>query len=400
MLISEVFLRVKIMEKEVNFLHDSHSAIFAIDASSANKDKRTGVENYAFHLIEAMKKEPLKVGERVVLFSPTPLQGTLAQMPSSWESRVLGWKLKRGWMQLRVSWELLRRRSSVFFVPAQGIPNFSFRVLIVTTIHDIAFRRIGNLYSSSVRKRVASATSRAIKKAEHLISVSQFTKEELKTVYNVSETKITVTPLSAATEIYKRLDAKAIELVLQKYRLGHNFFLFVGRLEKKKSVSTIIRAFELFKQNRGMGDPFELVLVGEQGFGYEEIRTCVERSPQRTLIREVGYLSDQEVSALMNVSTALLFPSLYEGFGIPNLEAMACGTVLLTSDIPVHHEVAGPAAIYISPKDPELWAKQMTRLVADPLLRERLIENGSIRVAEFSWEKTAKQTWEVLRSLV
>ncbi|MBI2475428.1 glycosyltransferase family 4 protein [Candidatus Uhrbacteria bacterium] len=385
------------MQTEVNFLQSTRTTIFAIDASSANKMKRTGVENYAFHLIEAMKKEPLKDGERIVLFSPTPLQGKLTQMPSGWESRVLRWKFKRGWMQFRVSWELLRRRPNIFFVPAQGIPSFSFRVPIITTIHDVAFSRIGNLYSTSVRKRVASATSRAIKKAKHLISVSQFTKEELKTVYNVSETKITVTLLSAATEIYKRLDSKVIEPVLQKYRLGHNFFLFVGRLEKKKNVSTIIRAFELFKQNRGMGDPFELVLVGEKGFGYEEIRTYIERSINRTLIREVGYLPDEEVAALMNVATAFLFPSWYEGFGIPNLEAMACGTVLLTSDIPVHHEVAGDSAIYISPQDPELWAKQMTRLVADPLLRERLIEKGSNRVEEFSWEKTAKQTWEVFR---
>gem|GEM_PF-127461 len=385
------------MQTDVNLLQNSKPTIFAIDASSANKEKRTGVENYAFNLIEAMKKESLKDGERVILFSPTSLHGTLAQMPSGWESRVLGWKFKHGWMQFRVFWELLRRRPNILFVPSQGIPNFSFRVPIITTIHDIAFRRIGNLYSSSVRKRVSSATSRAIKKAKHLFSVSQFTKEELKTVYNVSETKITVTPLSVATEIYKRLDERTIESVLQKYRLGHNFFLFVGRLEKKKNVSTIIRAFELFKQNRGMGDPFELVLVGEQGFGYEEIRTYIERSPQRTLIREVGYLSDQEVSALMNVATAFLFPSLYEGFGIPNLEAMACGTVLLTSDIPVHHEVAGDAAIYISPQDPELWAKQMARLAADPQLREQLIEKGNVHVKEFSWDRTAKQTWEVFR---
>ncbi len=388
------------MQTEVNLLLNSNPTTFAIDASSANKEKRTGVENYAFHLIEAMKKEPLKQGERVVLFSPTTLQGALAQLPNGWESHVLGWKFKRGWMQFRVSWELLRQRPNLLFVPAQGIPTISFHVPIVTTIHDIAFRRIGNLYSSSVRRHVLSATTRAIKKAKHLFSVSQFTKEELKTVYNVSETKITVTQLSAATEIYRRLDERTIEPVLQKHRLGHNFFLFVGRLEKKKNVSTIIRAFELFKQNRGMGDPFELVLVGEQGFGYEEIRTYIERSPQRTLIREVGYLSDQEVAALMNVSTALLFPSWYEGFGIPNLEAMACGTVLLTSDISVHHEVAGDAGIFISPQDPELWAKQMSRLAADPQLREQLIEKGRVRVSGFSWDRTAKQTLEVLRSLV
>lgn len=382
---------------DFTLLPSSNATIFAVDASSANKERRTGVENYAFHLIEAMKKEPLLEGERVILFSPTELKGDLSQLPAGWESKVLNWRLKQGWMQCRVGWELFCRRPSVLFVPAQAIPRFSFGVRIITTIHDVAFRRTGNLYKASIRKKVASATLRAIKKAEHILTVSQFTKDELKSFYKVDEDKITVTPLAADTEIYRRLDNQTIESVLQKYRLGHNFFLSVGRLEKKKNVTTIIRAFELFKQNRGLGDPFELVLAGEPGFGYDEIKLYIERSSFKELIREIEYVSDQDVAGLMNVATAFLFPSWYEGFGIPNLEAMACGTVLMTSDIQVHHEVAGDAAIFVSPKDPEAWSKQMARLVSDPVLRDKLIEKGSVRVSEFSWQKTAQQTLEVLR---
>jgi glycosyltransferase involved in cell wall biosynthesis len=270
----------------------------------------------------------------------------------------------------------------------------------VTTIHDIAFRRIGNLYDPAVRRRIARVTKRSIKHASHLLTVSAFTREEVHDVYHVKEEKMTVTPLSADTSVYRRMDTQTIESVLRKYRLGHNFFLFVGRLEKKKNVATLIRAFELFKRNRGIGDPFELVLAGEPGYGYDQIKTYIDRSPQRELIREIGYVADEEVAALMNTATAFCFPSWYEGFGIPNLEAMACGTVLLTSDIPVHHEVAGEAAVFISPKDPDAWAKQMERLVDDPMLMDTFIEKGTMRVSEFSWQRTAKQTWEVLRSLV
>lgn len=385
---------------DFNLLPRLRTVTFAIDASSANKEKRTGVENYAFHLIEAMKKKPFKEGERVVLFSPIKLQGELAQLPDGWESRVLNWKLHRGWMQGRVSWELFRHRPSVFFVPGQGIPSFSFGIPIITTVHDIAFRRIGNLYEPSVRRKVAAATQRAVMTAKHILTVSQFTKDEVRSIYHVDESKITVTHLSVDTQTFRRLDTQTIETVLQKYRLGHNFFLFVGRLEKKKNVATIIRAFELFKQNRGLGDPFELVLAGERGFGYDEIKIYIERSPVRELIREIGYIEDQEVAALLNTATAFLFPSWYEGFGIPNLEAMACGTVLLASDIPVHHEVASDAAIFISPNDPEAWSKQMARLVADPVMREKLIEKGNVRVAEFSWQNTAQRTLEILRSLI
>ncbi len=383
----------------VNLLQ-SNTITYAIDASSANKEKRTGVENYAFQLIEAMKHEPLLEGERVVLFSPTAIAGSLSSLPTGWESRVLNWSLQSCWMQGRMSWELFRRRPNVLFVPAQGLPRFFFGTPILTTIHDIAFHRIGNLYDPSVRKRIARVTKRSIKHASHLLTISEFTRAEVRQTYHVKEKEMTVTPLAADTQVYRRIDTQTIESVLRKYRLGHNFFLFVGRLEKKKNVTMLIRAFELFKQNRGIGDPYELVLVGEHGYGYNEIKTYIDRSPQRELIREVGYVSDDEVAALMNVATAFCFPSWYEGFGIPNLEAMACGTVLMTSDIPAHHEVAGEAAVFISPQDPDAWAKQMDRIVDDPAVRNQFIEKGTIRVAEFSWERTAKQTWEVLRSLV
>jgi glycosyltransferase involved in cell wall biosynthesis len=400
------------MQSDVNLLQ-SQTITYAIDASSANKEKRTGVENYAFHLIEAMKHEPLLEGERVVLFSSTILQGALASLPTEWESRVLNWSLPLlkksddrhkfstfGWMQGRVSWELLRRRPNVLFVPAQGLPRFFFGTPVVTTVHDIAFRRISNLYDPKARRRIASATKRSIKRASHLLVVSAFTHDEVHDVYHVKEERMTITPLSADLSVYRRMDNQTIESVLRKYRLGHNFFLFVGRLEKKKNVATLIRAFELFKQNRGIGDPFELVLAGEPGYGYDEIKTYIDRSLQHELIREIGYVADEEVAALMNVATALCFPSWYEGFGIPNLEAMACGTVLLTSDISVHHEVAGEAAVFISPKDPDAWARQMGRLVDDSTLHDQLIENGTMRVCEFSWQRTAVQTWAILRSLV
>lgn len=387
------------MQTDINFLQ-SKTTTYAIDAWIPNQDRMTGVQRYALRLIQTMKQQPLLENERVVLYTYQPLAGELADLPNGWEERVLPWPPRRGWMSARVSWELFRRRPNVLFVPAQGLPRFFFGTPVVTTVHDVAFRRIGNLYDPAVRRRIAHVTKRSIKHASHLLTVSEFTRQEVQDAYHIKSEKITVTPLAADTSAYRRIDTQTIESVLRTHRLGHNFFLFVGRLEKKKNVSTLIRAFELFKQNRGIGDPFELVLVGEPGWGYVEIKSAIDRSPHRELIREVGYLPDGEVAALMNVAMAFCFPSWYEGFGIPNLEAMACGTVLLTADIPAHREVAGEAAVFISPQDPDAWAKQMDRLVDDPILRDQLIEKGTMRAAEFSWEKTARETWSVLRSLV
>lgn len=387
------------MTNDVNFLQ-SKMITYAIDASSANKEKRTGVENYARHLIEAMKHDPLREGERVVLFSPSVLTGALSDLPSGWESHVFGWPFPNGWMQGRVSFELLSHQPDVLFIPAQSIPIFRFGTPILTTIHDIAFRRVAPLYDPIIRRRLLRTTKRSIKHATSLLAVSEFTRSEMRSFYQIPDNKITVTPLSSDTAVYRRLDPQQMSDTLQTYRLGNHFFLFVGRLELKKNVGLLITAFELFKQNRGVGDPFELVLIGEPGHGYGEIKEFIDRSPYAEFIRPLGFVPDEQVCAIMNAATAFCFPSWYEGFGIPNLEAMACGTPLLVSDIGAHREVVGDAGIFISPQDPQAWSKQMEKIVTDFSLREKLIEQGTLRVAHFSWQQTAQQTWSVLRSLV
>ncbi|MBM5789593.1 glycosyltransferase family 4 protein [Candidatus Parcubacteria bacterium] len=388
------------MEDDINLLHRAKPAVFAIDASSANKQHRTGVEQYAYHLIEAMKREPLRQGERVFLYAPSALEGALADVPSGWESRVLPWRLGRGWMQGRVSWELLRRRPDVLFVPSQGLPRFFFGTPVVTTVHDVAFRRIGGLYDPSVRRRLARTTRRAVNTAAHLFAVSETTKRDLQEFYHLADHQITVTPLAADTTLYRRLDTAAVATILRKLRIGRSFFLSVGRLEKKKNIATLIRAFELFKQDRGVGDPFELVLAGPAGYGYGEIKAMADRSSARELIREVGYLPDEEIAALMNSATACCLPSAYEGFGLPIVEAMSCGAPLILSDIPVHHEVAGDAARYAPVDAPEVWARQMETLVSDTDTRDLQVEKGTVRASGFSWGHTARATWSVMRSLV
>lgn len=370
----------------------------AIDASSANKQKKSGVEMYAFQLIQAMKKHALQPNERVVLYSKTKLEGALAELPSGWESSVLNWFLPFGWMQGRVSWELFRKKLDVFFVPSQGLPRGKTKM--VTTIHDVGFRRAPNLFDVHDRKRLMSVTRRSLRQASRLLTVSAFSKSEIESFYHTKSEVITITHLAADTAIYKRLSAQEIESVLQQHRLGKHFFLYVGRLDQKKNVETIVRAFHQFKIDRGIGDPYELVLVGEPGFGFAHMKNWIDQSPVKSSIHLTGYLPDADVVALMNAATAFLFPSWYEGFGIPNLEAAFCGTPLIVSDIPTHHEILEDAALFVSPEDPELWVKAMKQIIEDPLLRDQLIQKASMQVAQYDWKKTAEQTWEVLKSLV
>ena len=140
--------------------------------------------------------------------------------------------------------------------------------------------------------------------------------------------------------------------------------------------------------------------MGEPGYGYNEIKKYIDLSPHKESIRTLGYLPDEEVAPLMSAATAYLFPSWYEGFGIPNLEAMAAGTTLITSDIPAHQEVVGDGALLVPPGEPEAWAHALELVVKEGSLRTELVERGKQRVTAFSWNKTAAMTLDNLRSLV
>jgi glycosyltransferase involved in cell wall biosynthesis len=385
---------------DLNLLTSQATAkiVYGIDASSANKVKRTGVENYAREVIQALKQQPLKEGERVVLFSPTKLDEELGALPAQWKSKVLPWPLARGWMACRMSWEMLRRRPSLLLVPGQALPRFTGKTL--TTIHDVAFARRPDLYDPAVRRRLKRVTKRAVKKATRILVPSEATKQDLIDLYHVPTDRIVVTPEAVNTKVFHVYSTEAARATLQQHRLGTNFFLTVGRLEKKKNLTTLIRAFELFKTRRGVGDPFELILVGEHGYGYDEIKKYIDLSAHKESIRILGYLPDKEVAPLMSAATAYLFPSWYEGFGLPNLEAMAAGTTLIASDIPAHQEVVGDAGILVPPGEPEAWAHALERVVKEGSLRSELVERGKQRVSVFSWHKTAIMTLDSLRSLV
>lgn len=389
------------MTNDLNLLttKPTGQVVYGIDASSANKEKRTGVENYCRALIEHMKAHALKEEERVILYSNTKLDQTLGTLPQGWSSAVLGWPLRKGWMKMRMSWEMLRRKSSVLFVPGQALPVLCPRAT-VTTVHDLAFACRPDLYEPATRKRLKCVTKQALKKASKIIVPSEATKQDLATLYRADASRVVVIPEAADINFFRRYTQEEARPALQKYRLGTNFFLVVGRLEKKKNITHLVRAFELFKNRRGIGDPFELVFVGEPGYGYEEMKKIFELSPHKGQIRQLGYIPDEEVAPLMSQAIAYLFPSWHEGFGIPNLEAMAAGTVLVTSDIPAHREVVGEAGLFVPPGEPEAWAHALERIVKDGTLRTELIAKGAERVKQFSWQKAAEQTWEVLRSLV
>ena len=371
---------------------------YGIDANALTQRRKTGTERYALELIREMVKEPLSDNERVFLYSSAPIPD-LGTLPNGWQLKILSWKFKKAWTHIRLSWELIARPPNVFFSPAHEIPLLHRRTNIVSTVHDVAFRIVPDVYPNKNRMRQEWAVGRAVRKASRLIAVSETTKKDLVNLYAVSPERIMVTPLAVRPEDFAVSESEK-QRILDKYRLNAGlYFLTVGRIEKKKNIPFFLSTFEAFKRDRGVGDPHQLVLAGSFGNESEEIKSQIKKLNCVDSVRVLGYVPDADLAGLFSGAVAYVFPTQYEGFGIPSLEAMAARIPLIASDIPALREVAGDAAVFAHPEASEDWVKAMKNIVDTESVRAGLVLKGTERIHRFSWKTTAQKTWEVLRSV-
>lgn len=366
---------------------------YGIDAHALLRAKATGVERYVSALLGEMMKLPLRADERVVLYGNGPKPVAL-ELPTGWSWKELKW-IGRGWTHGRLSLEMVMHPPTVLFVPAHEIPAYvRSSTKVVTTIHDVVFKRVPSTYSTKGRARQEAAVRRAAARANKILAVSEATKLDLAEFYRVSPERVSVTHLAPSVV------AAPAEGALERHHVRpKNYFVFVGRLEAKKNIAHLVKAFALVKRKLGQGHPLKLVLVGSFGFGEQDIHWAIKNSGFANDILLLGYIPDADVSALLKESLGYVFPSLGEGFGIPVLEAMQAGAPVIASDIPALREVGGEACLYASPTDVAAFALALEQFVFDESLRSDFAEKGRRRLQEFSWHKTAAITWEALRSV-
>jgi glycosyltransferase involved in cell wall biosynthesis len=230
--------------------------------------------------------------------------------------------------------------------------------------------------------------------ADRIITDSTYIKKDILRFYSISEEKIDVVPLGVEERL-RPMRPTETEAVRGRYGIGFPYLLHVGRVEKKKNLSRTLQAFAQIK--RGLAKPVKVVLVGTPGPGAEEVFRIIRDLDLEEDVHSVGYASQKDLPALYAGATLFLFPSLYEGFGMPVLEAMACGTPVLTSNVASLPEVAGDAAVQVDPYDVGSIADGILRLVEDPALREVCIRKGLERAKGFTWERTARATLAVYR---
>jgi len=329
---------------------------------------------------------------RVVLYSREPLRDGLADLPANWESRVLGWPPKFLWTQIRLAWEMLVRPPDLLFVPAHTLP-LVLPKKAVTTLHDVSFMVVPEAYSWKGRTYHRFAARHAVRHAAHLFTVSEFSRQEIAKWFGADVDRITVTHISYdALSFRPDLDERKMFAAIDRHRIRRPYFLFVGRLERKKNIAALVDGFRKFRDRHG---DWNLVLVGKRGRGAEEALLDGVQG-----VVEVGYAESEELPYLYAGAEAFVFPSKHEGFGIPVLESFACGTPVITSRAGALPEVAGDAAYYLDPNDTDGIAAAMARLADDVALRDELARLGLDRVREFSWKRTAERTWQELERLL
>ncbi|MFA6146172.1 MAG: glycosyltransferase family 1 protein [Patescibacteria group bacterium] len=368
--------------------------IIGIDASRANRPQKTGVEWYSYHLIQELKKIPLPQGDKFILYAPEELKGDLGIMPAGWKTKILSWPLKYFWTQKRLSWEMLINPPDILFVPAHCLPIFC-RAKKIMTIHDLGFKRFPKAYTFGQRIYYSMVHSFAAKYADKIITPSEFTKTEIINLYKTDPNKIVITPLGYNKYYNLIEDKNKIEEILAKYQIKKPYLFFVGRLEKKKNIKGLIDAYQqLLKQKYSL----QLVLAGSPGFGYQEVKSQIKSLGEN--IRQINYVEPKDLVYLYASAEAFIFPSFYEGFGIPLLEAMACGCPIVASNQGSLPEVAQDAALYFDPRNSLQMVEAIKRIINEQDLRKELIEKGLARVKEFSWQKCAEKTFKIFKNII
>lgn len=286
--------------------------------------------------------------------------------------------------------KLNRYQDFIFHSPNFILPNFSGRKIV--TIHDLSTLKFPQFHPASRVKFVNAAIERAVESAEHFITDTEFIRNELIQYFNLPPEKVSAIPLAASKNYCVKSEGECAQVLSRFDLLYRGFFLFVSTIEPRKNLMTILEAMEAYASSQ---KHMPLVIVGGKGWNSNAIHTKIEQLQRKGIVRYFGYVEQYSLEVLLASAKALVFPSRYEGFGLPVLEAMQSGTPVLTSYNSAMSEVTGQAGLLVQHEDPNDIKLGLIKLSSDEEFVDNITHKGLQRADEYSWEKTVKKTIDI-----
>jgi len=356
---------------------------------------RTGVGYYTEHLLQHLAREVAQTGDEIVVVSNKPID---TQSPLPPHVRVHDghrFPIRIGWMQLRAQRALEALQPDVAHFTNGMIPIGS-TVSTVVTVHDMSLRLYPQCHPWRRLVLNRPLMHVAIHAASAIVTVSHSARRDLLRLHGVAPDKVSVVHEAASPAFKPIADRAMLDAIKARYALPDRFILYVGTIEPRKNLNRLMAAFAAARQS---GIPHQLVCVGPYGWSSRDLTGEIDRLGIRDAVHFTGYVPFEDLPAIYNLGDFFVFPSLYEGFGLPVVEAMASGLPVLTSNTSSLGEIAGDAAVTIDPTDTDAMIDAIRRLASDPELRRDRSARGHARAKTFSWTQTAREMLAVYHRL-
>ncbi len=363
-------------------------------------NKKTGLPNrvgsgeFCFQLLSKLAK--LDTVNEYSVFLPVEPSSDMPKETEKWKYVVI--QSKKLWTLLGLSRKLKNYKLDVFFSPTHYLPLYTSSSSVISIL-DVSYLYFPNLFKKRDLYQLKFWGGYSIKKAKKIITISNSSKNDIIKMYRVSPEKIAVVYPGIKPDLGLKIKDLRMNDLSKKYGIKRDYILFVGTLQPRKNIVRLIEAFSLIINHKSSIGDLSLVIVGKKGWQYEEILNAPKKYGVKDRVKFFDSVSDEDLPSLYKNALCFVLPSLYEGFGLPILEAMQYGCPVAASNVSSLPEAGGDAALYFDPENVEDIRKNLESIIQNPELRERLIKKGYEQVKKFSWEKTARETLKVLQDL-
>lgn len=356
--------------------------------------KRTGDESYLASLMRGLARVD---GDHEYVVYVRDVDTVARSFGPPHRFRFHGIRPASLWIRYPLGLPRALRRDAVDLLHVQYFRPPRTRCPVVVTAHDISFAVHPEFFTRRDRILLGTLVPRSLRLAQRVIVDAEYTKQDLLRVYGLNPATIAVIPLAADPKYQPGDREQARRFVAQRHSLSAGFVLYVGTLQPRKNVATLVRAFARFKRRTRW--PHKLLIVGKPKYLYDAVFDALRECPDPGDVVFTGFVADEDLPRYYQAAEAFVFPSLYEGFGLPVLEAMACGTPVVAARASCLPEIAGDAAMLVDPADVDGFADALAAVCGQPNLAAQMVTRGLARAARYHWDLTARQTLDVYRDV-